>query len=55
MLRLFDRDSLVDLYNRAVDYGQNALYYGWIPMIILVGFLRSEPRPSLLRLLNPLS
>lgn len=54
-MRLFQRDSWIDLYNQAVDYGQSALYYGWIPLILLIGFLRSEPRPSLLRLLNPLS
>lgn len=54
-MKFFTRDSWTDFYNRTVDYAQSALYYGWIPMILLIGLFRSEPRPSLLRLLNPLS
>lgn len=44
-----------ELINRSVEYGKRAVYYGWIPFILFIGFWRSEPRPSIFRMLNPLS
>lgn len=55
---------------QAIEYGKTAIQYGWIPLILtigtefhkyiiallkFVGYLKSEQKPSLVRLLNPLS
>lgn len=58
-----------DRFNKISEFARKALHYGWIPLIMiigmsnilfmhlieLVGYIRSDPRPSLLRILNPLS
>lgn len=31
------------------DSCQTVLHYGWIPLIIYVGFTRSNPQPSLIK------
>ncbi len=48
-------DEARDRINRLVEYGKGTIQYGWIPLILLLGYLRSDPRPSLLRMINPLS
>ncbi|KAF5388346.1 hypothetical protein D9615_000632 [Tricholomella constricta] len=40
---------------KVVEIGRNVLHYGWIPLIIYVGFTRSNPQPSLIKLISPLA
>ncbi|KAF9077010.1 mitochondrial import receptor subunit TOM7 [Rhodocollybia butyracea] len=40
---------------KVVDVGKTILHYAWIPMIIYVGFTRSNPQPSLIKLISPLA
>ena len=40
---------------RAVELLRRTVHLGWLPLVLAVGFLRSDPRPSLLRIMNPLS
>ncbi|KAF8721447.1 hypothetical protein AX14_010360 [Amanita brunnescens Koide BX004] len=37
------------------DSCKTVLHYGWIPLIIYVGFTRSNPQPSLIKLISPLA
>ncbi|KJA29793.1 hypothetical protein HYPSUDRAFT_174666 [Hypholoma sublateritium FD-334 SS-4] len=41
--------------NKAVEIGRTILHYGWIPLIIYVGFTRSNPKPELFKLISPLA
>ncbi|KAJ7202494.1 TOM7 family-domain-containing protein [Mycena rebaudengoi] len=34
---------------KVVEIGHTVLHYGWIPLIIYVGFTRSNPQPSLIK------
>ncbi|KAL7421802.1 hypothetical protein Q5752_003573 [Cryptotrichosporon argae] len=34
---------------------QTVLTYGWIPMIIYIGYRNSSPQPSLIKLISPLA
>ncbi|KAJ3886014.1 hypothetical protein GG344DRAFT_58239 [Lentinula edodes] len=34
---------------KVVDVTRTFLHYAWIPMIIYVGFTRSNPQPSLIK------
>ncbi|KAG7447574.1 uncharacterized protein BT62DRAFT_1004331 [Guyanagaster necrorhizus] len=40
---------------KVVELGRVVLHYGWIPLIIHVGFSRSNPQPSLIKLISPLA
>ncbi|KAL5527750.1 hypothetical protein ACEPAG_6551 [Sanghuangporus baumii] len=40
---------------KVIDVGHTAMQYGWIPFIIYVGYTRSNPQPSLIKLLSPLA
>ncbi|KLO14999.1 Tom7-domain-containing protein [Schizopora paradoxa] len=40
---------------KAIDIGRSVLQYGWIPLIIYVGYTRSNPQPSLIKLISPLA
>ncbi|KAK0461754.1 mitochondrial import receptor subunit TOM7 [Desarmillaria tabescens] len=40
---------------KVVELGRAVLHYGWIPLIIYVGFTRSNPQPSLIKLISPLA
>ncbi|KAH9959866.1 Tom7-domain-containing protein [Russula dissimulans] len=40
---------------RAIDLGRTVLHYGWIPCIIYLGYTRSNPQPSLIKLISPLA
>ncbi|KAF9057907.1 TOM7 family-domain-containing protein [Panaeolus papilionaceus] len=35
--------------NKVVEVGRTVLHYGWIPLIIYVGFTQSNPQPSLIK------
>ncbi|KAF8238978.1 hypothetical protein L208DRAFT_1239560 [Tricholoma matsutake] len=34
---------------KAIEVGRTIIHYGWIPLIIYVGFTRSNPQPSLIK------
>ncbi|RPD66932.1 Tom7-domain-containing protein [Lentinus tigrinus ALCF2SS1-7] len=40
---------------KAVDLARTVVHYGWIPFIIYVGYTRSNPQPSLIKLISPLA
>ncbi|KAF2181891.1 Tom7-domain-containing protein [Zopfia rhizophila CBS 207.26] len=35
---------------RIIDVSRVAIHYGYIPLILYLGYSRSEPKPSLIRL-----
>ncbi|EAU84328.1 hypothetical protein CC1G_01324 [Coprinopsis cinerea okayama7 len=41
--------------NKVVELSRTVIHYGWIPFIIYVGFTRSNPQPSLIKLISPLA
>ncbi|KAK0720852.1 TOM7 family-domain-containing protein [Lasiosphaeris hirsuta] len=40
---------------RIIEVSRVAIHYGYLPLILYLGYTRSEPRPSIIRLLSPLS
>ncbi|KAF2114865.1 TOM7 family-domain-containing protein [Lophiotrema nucula] len=40
---------------RIIDVSRVAIHYGYIPLILYLGYSHSEPRPSLIRLFSPLA
>ncbi|OBZ70044.1 Mitochondrial import receptor subunit TOM7 [Grifola frondosa] len=39
---------------KGIELGRTILHYGWIPLIIYIGYTRSNPQPSLIKLISPL-
>lgn len=39
---------------KLLDLSRVAIHYGWIPLIVYLGYTQSVPRPSLMKLLTPL-
>ncbi|KAI2608434.1 TOM7 family-domain-containing protein [Hypoxylon fragiforme] len=40
---------------KIIEIGRVAMHYGYLPLILYLGYTRSDPRPSIIRLLSPLS
>nr|POE56673.1 mitochondrial import receptor subunit tom7 [Quercus suber] len=40
---------------RIIDFARVGVHYGYLPLIIYLGYTRSNPRPSLIRLFSPLA
>ncbi|KAH8600798.1 TOM7 family-domain-containing protein [Bisporella sp. PMI_857] len=40
---------------KLIDLSRVAVHYGYLPLIVYLGYTRSEPRPSLIRLFSPLA
>ncbi|KAF8914229.1 TOM7 family-domain-containing protein [Gymnopilus junonius] len=40
--------------SKVIEVGRTVLHYGWIPLIIYVGFTRSNPQPSLIKYVFPI-
>ncbi|KAJ2901934.1 Mitochondrial outer membrane translocase complex subunitt Tom7 [Zalerion maritima] len=40
---------------KLIDLSRVAIHYGYLPMILYLGYTRSEPKPSWIKLLSPLS
>ncbi|KAG8218525.1 hypothetical protein J3R82DRAFT_4164 [Butyriboletus roseoflavus] len=45
---------------KVVEFGrltdrQSVLHYGWIPMIIYIGYTRSSPQPMFIKSVSPFS
>ncbi|OQO03525.1 hypothetical protein B0A48_09403 [Cryoendolithus antarcticus] len=38
-----------------IDYSRMGVHYGYLPLILWLGYTRSNPRPSLIRLFSPLA
>ncbi|KAL2106995.1 hypothetical protein VUR80DRAFT_5840 [Thermomyces stellatus] len=47
-------DESKERIGRIMDISRVAIHYGYIPLILYLGYTRSEPRPSLIRLISPL-
>ncbi|KAL5121724.1 mitochondrial FAD carrier protein flx1 [Pleosporales sp. CAS-2024a] len=46
------RPELTDVQERIariIDVSRVALHYGYLPLILYLGYVRSEPKPSLIR------
>ncbi|KAF8475560.1 TOM7 family-domain-containing protein [Kalaharituber pfeilii] len=41
--------------SRLIDVGRVAVHYGYIPLILYLGYTRSNPKPALIRLISPLA
>ncbi|TVY16320.1 Mitochondrial import receptor subunit tom7 [Lachnellula arida] len=41
--------------SKVIDLSRVAIHYGYLPLILYLGYTRSEPRPSLIRLFSPLA
>ncbi|KAI9331822.1 Tom7-domain-containing protein [Zopfochytrium polystomum] len=44
-----------DRIMKVLDFGKRVIHIGFIPFILYLGFTRSVPRPSFLRLISPLA
>ncbi|KDN53023.1 Tom7-domain-containing protein [Tilletiaria anomala UBC 951] len=40
---------------RCVEAGKGVLHYGWVPFVLYIGYTRSTPQPSLIKLISPLA
>ncbi|OAA54204.1 Mitochondrial outer membrane translocase complex, subunitt Tom7 [Cordyceps fumosorosea ARSEF 2679] len=40
---------------KLIDISRVAVHYGYLPLILYLGYTRSDPKPSLIRLISPLS
>ncbi|EFQ27924.1 TOM7 family protein [Colletotrichum caudatum] len=40
---------------KIIEISRIAIHYGYLPLVLYLGYTRSEPRPSVIRLLSPLS
>ncbi|KAF1822663.1 Tom7-domain-containing protein [Dissoconium aciculare CBS 342.82] len=39
--------------SRVIDFSRIAVHYGYLPLIIYLGYTKSNPRPSLIRYVSP--
>lgn len=42
-------------FSNIVEGSKSFIFYGWIPLILIIGYIKCETKPSFLRLINPLS
>lgn len=47
-------DETKERISRVLDAGRVALHYGWIPLVLYIGWSQSSPRPNAMKLLSPL-
>ncbi|KAF8414409.1 Tom7-domain-containing protein, partial [Boletus edulis BED1] len=40
---------------KVVELGRTVMHYGWIPMIIYMGYTRSSPQPMFIKSVSPFS
>ncbi|KAI1111069.1 TOM7 family-domain-containing protein [Nemania sp. NC0429] len=40
--------------SKIIEISRVAMHYGYLPLILYLGYTRSDPRPSIIRLLSPL-
>ncbi|KZP20182.1 Tom7-domain-containing protein [Athelia psychrophila] len=51
---MFSEDNK-ERITKVVEVSRTVLHYAWIPLIIYVGYTRSNPQPSLIKLISPLA
>ena len=47
--------ALCTAHKPSLKTTQTVLHYGWIPMIIYIGYTRSSPQPMFIKCVLPLS
>ncbi|KXH55691.1 TOM7 family protein [Colletotrichum salicis] len=40
---------------KIIEISRVAIHYGYLPLVLYLGYTRSEPRPAFIRLISPLS
>jgi len=45
----YDLTLLQERIGRIIDVSRVAIHYGYLPLILYLGYSRSEPKPSLIR------
>ncbi|KAL2162654.1 hypothetical protein VTH06DRAFT_6490 [Thermothelomyces fergusii] len=40
---------------KIIEISRVVIHYGYLPFVLYLGYTRSDPRPSIIRLLSPLS
>ncbi|KAI8057579.1 TOM7 family-domain-containing protein [Gilbertella persicaria] len=48
-------DSTKDTLYKVADVTKTIIHWGFIPFVIYLGMTRSNPRPSILKLVSPLA
>ncbi|PSN71027.1 Tom7-domain-containing protein [Corynespora cassiicola Philippines] len=41
--------------SRIIDVSRVAIHYGYLPLILYLGYTHSNPKPSLIRLFSPIA
>ncbi|KAI3638341.1 hypothetical protein MIR68_003952 [Amoeboaphelidium protococcarum] len=49
------KDTRNDIVQRVVQFGAWAFHYGFIPFLLYLGYTKSNPKPSIMRLISPLA
>ncbi|KAI8057797.1 hypothetical protein BDF22DRAFT_739199 [Syncephalis plumigaleata] len=49
------KDETKELIARCTEVVKRLVHFGFVPFIIYLGFTRSVPRPSFMRMINPLA
>ncbi|OBT73864.1 hypothetical protein VF21_06677 [Pseudogymnoascus sp. 05NY08] len=39
---------------KLIDVSRVVIHYGFLPLVVYIGYTQSQPRPSLIRLFSPL-
>ncbi|KFY06318.1 hypothetical protein V491_08712, partial [Pseudogymnoascus sp. VKM F-3775] len=40
---------------KLIDVSRVVIHYGFLPLVVYIGYTQSQPRPSLIRLFSPLA
>lgn len=48
-------DESKERITKAIDFSRVAMHYGYLPLIIYLGYTRSLPQPTLIKLVSPLA
>ncbi|EXX69846.1 Tom7-domain-containing protein [Rhizophagus irregularis] len=49
------REETKEKILKAIEITKTIVHWGFIPFILYLGFSRSEPKPSLIRMISPLA
>ncbi|RKP07382.1 hypothetical protein THASP1DRAFT_30807 [Thamnocephalis sphaerospora] len=49
------KEDTKELIARCFEIAKRVVHFGFVPFILYLGFTRSSPRPSFMRMLNPLA
>ncbi|KAI8869802.1 Tom7-domain-containing protein [Ramicandelaber brevisporus] len=48
-------DDAKEFVLAATGVAKRVVHYGWIPMIVAIGYFNTTPRPPIARILSPLA